>query len=243
MTVLVKIAFDGTNYRGFQIQNDAVTVFGTFQQALLRILGHETRIKGCSRTDSGVHAKCFYLSFDTQKQLDLRRLPLALNGNLPPDIRALEAVQVPDGFHARYNAKGKEYTYYILNSHIDSPFFNGYYYKVAAPLDVESMQQAAKNFVGKWDFSAFMSKNSSVTDFVRAVYYADVKKDGDMIKFVVRADGFLYNMVRIMAGTLVSVGRGQIKAEDIPRIIQGCDRSAAGPTAPAQGLFLTDVFY
>lgn len=243
MTVLVKIAFDGTNYRGFQIQNDAVTVFGTFQQALLRILGHETRIKGCSRTDSGVHAKCFYLSFDTQKQLDLRRLPLALNGNLPPDIRALEAVQVPDGFHARYNAKGKEYTYYILNSHIDSPFFNGYYYKVAAPLDVESMQQAAKNFVGKWDFSAFMSKNSSVTDFVRTVSYSDVKKDGDMIKFVVRADGFLYNMVRIMAGTLVSVGRGQIKAEDILRIIQGRDRSAAGPTAPAQGLFLTDVFY
>lgn len=243
MTVLVKIAFDGTNYRGFQIQNDAVTVFGTFQQALLRILGHETQIKGCSRTDSGVHAKCFYLSFDTPKQLDLRRLPLALNGNLPPDIRALEAVQVPDGFHARYDAKGKEYTYYILNSHIDSPFFSGYYYKVAAALDVESMQQAAKNFVGKWDFSAFMSKNSSVTDFVRTVYYADVKKDGDMIKFVVRADGFLYNMVRIMAGTLVSVGRGQIKAEDIPRIIQGRDRSAAGPTAPAQGLFLTDVFY
>ena len=243
MTVLVKIAFDGTNYRGFQIQNDAVTVFGTFQQALLRILGHETQIKGCSRTDSGVHAKCFYLSFDTPKQLDLRRLPLALNGNLPPDIRTLEAVQVPDGFHARYDAKGKEYTYYILNSHIDSPFFSGYYYKVAAALDVESMQQAAKNFAGKWDFSAFMSKNSSVTDFVRTVSYADVKKDGDMIKFVVRADGFLYNMVRIMAGTLVSVGRGQIKAEDIPQIIQGRDRSAAGPTAPAQGLFLTDVFY
>ena len=179
MTVLVKIAFDGTNYRGFQIQNDAVTVFGTFQRALLKILGHPTRIKGCSRTDSGVHAKCFYLSFDTQKPLDLRRLPLALNGNLPPDIRALEAVQVPDGFHARYDAKGKEYTYYILNSHIDSPFFSGYYYKVAAALDVENMQQAAKSFVGKWDFSAFMSKNSSVTDFVRTVYYADVKKDGE----------------------------------------------------------------
>lgn len=243
MTVLVKIAFDGTDYHGFQIQDGARTVFGTFQDALLKILGHKTDIKGCSRTDSGVHAKCFYLSFTTHRQLDLRRLPLALNANLPPDIRALEAQQVPDGFHARYSAKGKQYTYYILNSHIDSPFSSRYYHKVASPLDRQRMNEAAAKFVGKWDFSAFMSKNSSVTDCVRTVFSAAVERKGDMIMFTVSADGFLYNMVRIMAGTLISVGRGDMSPEDITGIILGADRAAAGDTAPAKGLFLTDVFY
>ena len=117
MTILVKIAYDGTNYHGFQIQDDVITVFGVFQEALLKILGHKTDIKGCSRTDSGVHAACYYLSFETEKQLNIPRLPLALNANLPLDIRVLEAKQVADGFHARYDCKGKQYTYNIRNSH------------------------------------------------------------------------------------------------------------------------------
>jgi len=243
VTVLVKLAFDGTNYCGFQIQDDQPTVFGTFQTALLKILGHKTDIKGCSRTDSGVHAKCFCLSFETEKQLNLHRLPLALNANLPADIRVLSCTQMPDGFHARYDSKGKEYTYYIRNSHIDDPFTNKYYYKVAGDVDSDKMNEAAQYYVGTHDFRSFMAAKSKIVDCVRTVYSAKVERDGDMIKFIVSADGYLYNMVRIMVGTLLEVGKGVIAPRQVGDIVAACDRSAAGPTAPAQGLFLTDVFY
>lgn len=243
MNVLIKLAYDGTDYCGFQIQNDQPTVFATFQEALLRILGHPTDIKGCSRTDSGVHAKCFCLNFKTEKQLNLHRLPLALNANLPRDIRVLEAMEVPEDFHARYSSKGKEYTYYILNSHIDNPFFNRYYYKVASVLDTEKMNTAAQHYVGTHDFRSFMAAKSKIEDCVRTVYSARVEREGDMIKFVVSADGYLYNMVRIMVGTLLDVGRGITEPDHVKEIISACNRSAAGVTAPAQGLFLTQVFY
>ncbi len=243
MNVLVKLSYDGTAYCGFQIQDDRPTVFATFQTALLKILGHPTDIKGCSRTDSGVHAKEFCLSFRTEKQLNLHRLPLALNANLPPDIRVLEALHVPEDFHARYSSKGKEYVYCILNSHIDNPFMNKYYYKVASRLDVEKMNRAAQYFTGSHDFHSFMAAKSKITDCVRTVHYAKVEKEGDFVKFTVAADGFLYNMVRIMAGTLIEVGKGIIPPEKVADIIASCDRSTAGPTAPARGLFLTKVFY
>lgn len=243
MNVLVKLAYDGTNYCGFQIQNDKPTVFAAFQEALVKILGHSTDIKGCSRTDSGVHAKCFCLSFKTDKQLNLQRLPLALNANLPADIRVLCAAEVPEDFHARYSSKGKEYTYYILNSHIDSPFSSKYYYKVAQRLDEEKMNRAAGYFVGTHDFRSFMAAKSKIEDCVRTVYSAKVEREGDTVKFIVSADGYLYNMVRIMVGTLLDVGKGAKQPEDIKSIISACDRSKAGATAPPQGLFLTQVFY
>ena len=243
MTVLVKIAYDGTNYHGFQIQDGLPTVFGVFQDALLKILGHSTEIKGCSRTDSGVHAKCYYLSFETDKRLNIPRLPLALNANLPADIRVLEAQQAPDGFHARYDCRGKEYKYYILNSHIDDPFTNKYYWRVPAKLDVERMNKAARHFAGTQDFRSFMAAKSKITDCVRTVYSAKVEQDGDMVVFTVSADGYLYNMVRIMVGTLVNVGKGIWRPDRVAGIIAAQNRDAAGPTAPPQGLFLTDVYY
>lgn len=243
MVVLVKLAFDGTNYHGFQIQDDVPTVFGTVQEALLKILGHSTEIKGCSRTDSGVHAKCFVLSFETDKNLDLNRFPLAMNANLPTDIRVLEAKQAPEGFHVRYDAKGKEYTYYILNSHIDNPFNNKYYYKVAAPLDVEKMNEAAQYYVGYHDFRSFMAQKSNIIDCRRTVYSATVEKHDDMIIYKVSADGYLYNMVRIMVGTLINVGKGIYLPEKVKEIILAKNRIEAGPTVPPQGLFLTNVFY
>lgn len=202
MTVLVKIAFDGTNYHGFQLQENAVSVFEVFQTALLKVIGQKTDIKGCSRTDSGVHAACYYLSFEVEKELNLHKLPLSINANLPMDIRVLQAKEVEDGFHARYSAKGKQYTYYILNSHVDSPFQNRYYYRVATPLDVEKMNLAAGFFVGSHDFKSFMSQRSKIIETTRTVYSAKVEKDGDMLRFIITADGYLYNMVRIMAGTL-----------------------------------------
>ena len=239
----MKIAYDGTNYHGFQIQDDVPTVFGVFQEALLKILGHSTDIKGCSRTDSGVHAKCFVLSFNTDKELNLSRFPLAMNANLPLDIRVLSAEKAEDGFHARYDAKGKEYTYYILNSHIDNPFYNKYYYKVPVPLDVEKMNEAAQYYVGLHDFRAFMARKSKIEDCHRTVYSAKVEKNGDMITYKVSADGYLYNMVRIMVGTLINVGKGIYSPEKVKDIILSENRGEAGSTVPPQGLFLTDVFY
>ncbi len=243
MVVSVKIAFDGTNYHGFQIQDDVPTIFGTFQEALIKILGHSTDIKGCSRTDRGVHAKCFILSFETHKNLNLSRFPLAMNANLPIDIRVIEANEVSEGFHARYDAKGKEYTYYILNSHIDDPFNNKYYYKVASNLDVNKMNEAAQYYVGYHDFRSFMAQKSNINDCHRTVYSAKVEKIDNMVIYKVSADGYLYNMVRIMVGTLINVGKGLYEPEKVKEIILAENRAEAGPTVPPQGLFLTNVFY
>lgn len=243
MTVKVKVTFDGTDFCGSQVQPDRRTVFGEFQKALCTVVSDADNIKGCSRTDSGVHAKCFWFSFTTQKQLNVGKLPLSLNANLPMDIRVLEAQQTDDDFHARYSAKGKEYTYYIKNSHIDDPFTSRYYYRYPQKLDVAAMQQAAQYYVGTHDFRSFMARWSKIVDCHRTVYCAQVTQQDDMIIFKVCADGYLYNMVRIMVGTLIWAGTGKIKPEQVADIIEKRHRSAAGVTVPPQGLFLTDVFY
>ncbi len=235
--------FDGTNYHGFQIQNNAVSVFEVFQKALIKILGEKTDIKGCSRTDTGVHAKSYYISFETSKELSLSKLPLSLNANLPMDIRVIDAKKVDDDFHARYSAKKKEYTYYINNSHIDDAFNNKYYFKVPYKLDEDLMDKAAKEFIGEYDFTAFMSQKSAITECTRRVYSASVVRNGDMIEFKILANGYLYNMVRIMMGTLIKVGSKKLLPSDIKKIIESKNRNNAGVTAPAKGLFLTDVIY
>ncbi len=243
MTVLVKVAFDGTDFCGSQVQKDRRTVFGEFQKALLTVVNDAENIKGCSRTDSGVHAKCFYFSFDTQKELNLHKFPLSLNANLPQDIRVQKSSQVEDGFHARYSAKGKEYTYYIMNDHVDDPFTSKYYYRFPQKLDANAMNEGAKYFVGTHDFRSFMARWSKIIDCTRTVYSAQVSQQGNMIIFKVRADGYLYNMVRIMVGTLIWVGTGKIKPEQVKDIIEARHRSKAGVTVPPTGLFLTDVIY
>ncbi len=243
MKVLLKLEFDGTNYHGFQIQNNAVSVFEVFQNALIKILGEKVDIKGCSRTDTGVHAKSYYISFETNKDLALSKLPLSLNANLPMDIRVILAKEVDNEFHARYSAKKKEYTYYIKNSHIDDAFNSKYYFKVPYKLDENLMDKAAKEFIGEYDFTSFMSQKSAITDCTREVYSASVVKKGDMLEFKILANGYLYNMVRIMVGTLIKVGAKKIKPEEIKEIISAKNRDRAGVTAPAKGLFLTDVIY
>lgn len=243
MTVLVKISFDGTDYCGSQVQKNGKTIFGEFQDALDKVVRDYNDLKGCSRTDSGVHALCYYFSFKTDTGVNLKKLPLSLNANLPADIRAINAQCVNDDFHARYSAKAKEYTYYILNSHIDNPFKQRYYHRVPTPLDVTAMNTAAQAFCGTHDFRSFMARNSKIIDCTRTVLSAQVVKNEDMVIFKVKADGYLYNMVRIMAGTLIQVGTGKHKPTDIKEIINAKNRSAAGVTAPPQGLFLTDVIY
>ena len=243
MTVKVKVAFDGTDFCGSQVQKDRRTVFGEFQKGLTTVVSDADNIKACSRLDSGVHAKCFYFSFTTEKQLDLHKLPLSLNANLPMDIRVIEATEAEVDFHARYSAKGKEYTYYIKNNHIDDPFTSKYYYRYPQKLDVDAMHQAAQYFVGTHDFRSFMARWSKIIDCHRTVYSAQVTQHDDMIIFKVCADGYLYNMVRIMVGTLIWAGEGKIKPEQVADIIDARHRSKAGVTVPPEGLFLTDVLY
>ena len=246
MNYLLTLAYDGTNYCGFQVQPNGRSVAAAFQDALEAVLGCRPDIKGCSRTDAGVHALGFMLNFHADTRIPAAKLPLALNQHLPPDIRALEARVVPDDFHARYAAHTKTYLYRIHNSPIDSPFAARYYTKVPGRLDADKMQQAAQYFVGKHDFLALCASGSSAAahgDTVRTITACDVQRRGDDIDITVTADGYLYNMVRILAGTLCEAGAGRLAPEAVPGILASRDRKNAGPTLAAKGLFLKSVDY
>lgn len=241
--LLLTIRFLGTAYHGWQIQQNAVTVQEKLQAALKTVLGSQPDIKGCSRTDTGVHAACFCVSLKTESRIPCDRLPAALNVNLPKDIAALACREVPEDFHARYNAKGKRYIYKILNTPLRDPFYEGLALHYPHPVDETLLNDACRGFIGTHDFSSFCSSGSSVSDTVRTVSEASVSRQGDVVLFSVSADGFLYNMVRIMVGTLLAVSEGKISAQDIPCIIAARDRSRAGITAPPHGLYLDEVFY
>ena len=246
MNFLLTLAYDGTNYCGFQVQPNGRSVAATFQDALEAVLGSRPDIKGCSRTDAGVHALGFRLNFHADTRIPPQKLPLALNQHLPPDIRVLAAQTVPEDFHARYAAHTKTYLYRIHNHPIDSPFDAAYYTRVPRRLDETAMQAAAQQFVGTHDFLALCAAGSSAAahgDTVRTITDCHVTRRGDEIDIEVTADGYLYNMVRILAGTLCEVGAGRMQPEQIPGILAGCDRSQAGPTLPAKGLFLKCVEY
>lgn len=243
MNFLITLAFDGTAYHGFQVQKNGNTVCQTFQDALEQLFGVRYDVKGCSRTDSGVHALGFELNFHAKTSIPAEKLPLALNRFLPPDIRVLHARQVSDEFHARYSAHSKEYLYRIRNSGIDSPFDKQYCWRCTQPLDAEKMNQAAQLLVGKHDFSAFMSAGSSIVDTVRTIYRFSVKREGEMVCCTVEADGYLYNMVRILCGTLVEIGYGKMQPDQITKALASGNRQDAGITLPAQGLFLSKVCY
>ena len=243
---LLTLAYDGTNYCGFQVQPNGRSVAQTFQDGLEAVLGCRPDIKGCSRTDAGVHALGFMLNFHADTRIPPEKLPLALNQHLPPDIRVLAARVVPEDFHARYAAHTKTYLYRIHNSPIDSPFDEKYYTRGPRRLDTAKMNTAARRFVGKHDFLALCAAGSSAAahgDTVRTITACAVARHGDEVEITVTADGYLYNMVRILAGTLCEVGAGRMQPEDIPGILASRDRHKAGPTLPAKGLFLKSVEY
>ena len=229
------------------MQKNSVTVCSVFQDALQAVLGQRVDVKGCSRTDAGVHALEFGISFAAETRLAPQRLVLALNAHLPADVRVLRGRCVPEGFHARYAAHAKTYCYRIRNSAIDSPFDADYCHKIAQPrLDVSAMNRAAALLVGRHDFTALCSAGSKMLesgDTVRTITDCHVQRSGDCVTISVTADGYLYNMVRILAGTLAQVGAGKMQPEQIPAILQSRDRANAGPTLPAKGLFLTKVDY
>lgn len=241
---LITLAFDGTAYHGFQVQKNAVTVCETLQNAMEKVLHERPDVKGCSRTDAGVHAKGFCLSFSTESGISAEKLPLALNHCLPQDIRVLSAKETAPDFHARYAAHSKEYCYRIRTGGIDSPFDMAYTWRVHGQLDTDAMQKAADVCVGEHDFSSFMSQGSGITeDTVRKVYNFTVSREDTLVTITICANGYLYNMVRILVGTLVEIGMGKRTAESMKTILAAKNREAAGPTAPAKGLCLTKVLY
>lgn len=240
---IVTICFDGTRYHGWQIQKNAVTVQEIFQQALFSVIGESVDIKGCSRTDTGVHARAFCISFGTGKEIRAENLLRALNQRLPSDVAVKSAAECGPGFHARYSCLGKEYVYRLYNGRVRDPFEERYSCFYPYPLEEQRLDRAAQAFVGTHDFAAFCSIRGDVEDTVRTVSSFHVERRGDMVLFTVAADGFLYHMVRIMVGTLLKIAQGKIPDDGIPAILESGDRNRAGHTAQPQGLFLNRVFY
>lgn len=241
--ILFTISFDGSAYHGWQVQSNAVTVQQTFCEALRRITGKACAAAGCSRTDTGVHANMFCCSVKTDSSISAADFPAALNANLPEDIAVISARETAANFHARYDCRGKEYVYKILNSKLRNPFMRDRVLLWKYPLDAAFLNSQAQAYVGTHDFTSFCAAGSSVESKVRTVNAVSVVREGDMVIFTVSADGFLYNMVRIMVGTLLDISSGKLEADSIPTAISAKERSSAGVTAPPQGLYLNRVFY
>ena len=241
--LLLTMRYKGTNYHGWQVQKNAVSVQEVLQDAIEKLYGSRLNVKGCSRTDTGVHANMYCVSFNAPFYAGEYHTVSALNTFLPQDIRAYECKEVNDDFHARYSSRGKEYVYLVYNAKYQNPFYSDYSYHFRYDVDLEKINKAAAYFIGTHDFASFCSAYSDVEDTVRTIHDLNAQRDGDLIRFTVSGDGFLYNMVRIIVGTLLMVSQGKIAPEDIPGIIESKQRKNAGRTAPAQGLFLNKVFY
>ena len=240
---LVTIAYDGTDYHGWQVQPNGITVQQTVQDAVEKILGKREKIIGCSRTDAGVHANEFCFNMRTHKDIIPFRFVGGMNAVLPDDIAVKNCQEVDIDFHARYDCKGKEYVYKIWNSPSRNPFCEGRYLHYKKKIDASFLNEQAQQFVGKHDFSSFCASKSSVEDTVRTVEYFSVSSSEEEVIFKVKADGFLYNMVRILAGTILEIGRGNLPSGSMRQILEARDRAAAGPTAPAHGLTLMEIRY
>ncbi len=252
MKILIKIAYDGTAYCGYQVQPNGITIQQKLNEAAQAVFGYPCDIVGCSRTDSGVHAMEFCATVSRkngeglQTAIPIEKIPLAMSAHLPNDISVYDAVWVSDAFHARYDVMEKEYLYRIYNRPVRSPFEEGrscHLPRRFSDDDFVRMQQAAKYFVGEHDFSSYMAQGSKITDCVRTVTESEVAREGELILYRVRANGFLYHMVRILTGTLVAVGEGKLSPSDIPFVTESKNRSLAGITMPPEGLYLHRVIY
>lgn len=237
------VAYDGTNYKGWQVQPNGITIEEVLNKNLSNLLGEEIVVTGASRTDSGVHSLGNVAIFDTNTRMPADKISFALNQRLPEDIVVQGSCEVPSDWHPRYQNSRKTYEYRILNRTFRMPTrrLDTYFYH--HPLDVEKMQKAASYLVGEHDFKSFCAIGAQVKTTVRTIYSCAVTKEDDIITIRVTGNGFLYNMVRIIAGTLVRVGGGEMQPEQIPEILAALDRNAAGPTAPAHGLTMIGLEY
>ena len=247
MKYFAKIKYLGTAFHGFQVQPGLRTVQGELNNALNQAFGLPCKVTGCSRTDAGVHANEFCLTVECEGgTIPADKLPIAVARFLPTDLSLFYAEECDNAFHPRYDVREKEYLYRIINRPIYDPFEFGRAWFLSRPVSNEGLlliQSAAKHFIGRYDFSTFMSEGSDVEDTVRIVTALSVERNGDLIEIRISADGFLYNMVRIIVGTLTEVAFGRISPDDIVDIINSHDRSRAGMTAPADGLYLNKVVY
>lgn len=241
--LLLTIRYIGTRYHGWQVQPNGVTVQQVMQDAIERVTGVRAPLTGCSRTDAGVHADMFCCAFDTEFPLRGGKMAMALNAWLPQDVAVYDCREVAADFHPRYQALGKQYVYRIWNDPARNPFYEGRALHLRRPLDVAVMQAAAADFLGRHDFSAFCAAGTDVVDKVRTVGESTVTREGSLVTFTVAADGFLYNMVRIMMGTLLDIESGKLAADCVPTLLQTAQREGAGYTAPACGLYLNRVYY
>ncbi|MGN1329623.1 MAG: tRNA pseudouridine(38-40) synthase TruA [Eubacterium sp.] len=241
--LVITIQYDGSNYHGWQVQSNALTVQEVFQNAVEKVFGERLDVKGCSRTDAGVHANMYVLTLDTDMNISDDGVIFALNSHLPKDIAVIDCKEGSSDFHPRYSCESKEYVYKLYNGKIKNPFLADYAFHYRYPIDVDYLNEQAQAFVGTYDYSGFCSAKSDVDDTVRTVNSFSVTRQGDMVYFRVEADGFLYNMVRIMVGTLLFVSEGKIKKDELKDIILSKDRKRAGKTAPPQGLYLNKVVY
>lgn len=237
------ISYDGSAYHGWQMQENAITVQQCLTDAAEKIFCQKITVTGCSRTDSKVHANTFCCNFRFEGERETEKIIKGLNSQLPEDIRVLGCEYAEEDFNARFDCKGKEYIYKIWNGKIGNPFLTRYALFYPYSLDAELLDRQAKDFIGTYDFSAFCASGSVVKDTVRTVRDCSVRREGDTVIFSVTGDGFLYNMVRIMVGTLLYINSGKIPENSIKSIIESRDRKNAGITARPEGLYLNRVFY
>ena len=243
LNIAIVLSYDGAAYHGWQTQRNAVSVQQTVTQALSKALGQTVRVSGVGRTDAGVHARRYVANFHADCSIPMDRLPLAVNARLPMDIAISGAAVVPDSFDARFSCTRKEYTYLIDSGRIRDPFAVNRSYFYPYPLDVSAMQQAAQPFIGRQDFAAVRSVGTPVKSTVREIFTCEVDTVGKWVRIRVSADGFLYNMVRAISGTLLYAGQGRFTPAQVRRILDSRDREQAGPTLPPQGLYMSRLWY
>lgn len=243
MNYKLNLSYDGTAYHGWQKQNNAVAVCDVVEQAIEKIFKQKIEVTGCSRTDAGVHAINYICDFKSDLIIPLDKLPLAINTKLPEDIRIKSAEEADDDFNSRFSARSKTYIYKTCCSKILNPFLRNYAYHFPYDINMDEITKAVKHFEGTHDFAGFMTQGSSQKTTVRTINYLNAKKDGDIIEFEINANAYLYNMVRIISGTLLYVGIGRIGTDEIPDIIKSCERKRAGITAEPQGLYLKEILY
>ncbi|MGN6387546.1 MAG: tRNA pseudouridine(38-40) synthase TruA [Verrucomicrobiota bacterium] len=247
LKIKLTIAYDGTNYEGWQVQKIGRGVQEVIEEAFTKLFQEHYRLHSSSRTDAGVHARAMIAHVELPREkvrMGIGKIPLALNAQLPPDIRIMSASEASKDFHARFDAKGKQYRYYVYNHPSMDPLLRHYAWHVPQPLNYEAMRKGAELFPGKQDFAAFANnRNYKMESTVRTLTRCTIRKSGPLFTYIIEGDGFLYKMCRGIVGTLVQAGQGRFNVADIQRMLAGKDRCMAGMTAPAHGLVLWKVFY
>ncbi|WP_026477621.1 tRNA pseudouridine(38-40) synthase TruA [Alkaliphilus transvaalensis] len=241
--IMIKIEYDGTNFNGWQIQPNGRTVQEEIMKVLAKLTGNRVEVNGSGRTDAKVHARGQVANFRIESNIPTQRISLAMNSLLPFDISIKEAHEMPEDFHARYSAIGKRYAYQIYRGRHRSPLVRNYAYHLNYDLDMDIIRWGTNRLIGTHDFKGFMASGSSVENTVRSIYSIDINEVNDSLWFTFEGNGFLYNMVRILVGTLVDLGASKKQKDDLLKALETGDRKYAGHTAPPQGLYLDNVIY